>query len=188
MGPWAPPIFVAGEWSSQGRKSWPKCACYRRFHDLCSFCMNNCIYFIKENICNEKQYKSGKKYKMHILARIFAPARIILRQTKNVKCRKLRTISKNHDKSITCTFWRGGSPLWGSFSIKKTDGAHGPMGPWAPWAHGPIILYCIILIYIYIYVYIYIIILYYIILYYIILYYIILYYNIILYDIILYII
>ena len=62
---------------------------------------------------------------MHILARIFAPARIILRQKK----------------------WVGPMGPW-------AHGPMGPMGPCAPWAHGPlyyIMLYYFILYYIVLY-------------------------------------
>ena len=66
---------------------------------------------------------------MFIWARIFAPARIILRQNK----------------------WAGPMGPWWAHGPHGPMGpwAHGPMGPlapwapWAPWAHGPIILYYI---------------------------------------------
>ena len=61
---------------------------------------------------------------MHILARMFTPARIILRQ-----------------KELVGPMGpMGPTGPWAPWA----RGLHGPMGPIGPWAHGPIISYYII--------------------------------------------
>ena len=67
---------------------------------------------------------------MHILARIFAPARITDGTNYLFLIIFYNMLHHFTLKSITCTFWPGILPLQGSPTGQKNG--------WGPWAHGPL--------------------------------------------------